>query len=378
MRLAVYTLAALLIAGLAVGVSFSYTPSVKNESSRSDGREVYVDISKLSKLHPSYAALVEMRAALADVQAGSSRVVSLDHPELRVKKIAGNTPATIDRSNLVAAVAKSAMDDLYMLESDQREALRARLREKRETMMEDAEAEIKLQVYELEDETAKKLRLVTERYVTDRLNAQIRTFALKSASESLGVDQEAANLKLAKACAELDYIDSACLGQENEVNAKSKDQINTLRKSAERDIDAALSLYESTEDRRISDSVSAAREQTLRDLKLQSGVIKAGKAASASLLQSGGAVELLKHPVAEDNASAKALIMLEKQASEIELRIKEDVVRVVQKLASEKGVKVTFSRGERRLADETQMFRGLMRKFAWGICEPVLTGMSGS
>lgn len=378
MKLAIYALAAILVAGLAVGVSFSYTPSVENGSEISTEREVYVNVTKLTKLHPSYAAFVEMRATLANIDAGSQKLVSQDQPELSIDKVARKTSGTMNRNDMVAAVAKSAMADLFMLESDQREALRARLSEKREIMMEDAEAEIKLQVFETEDAAAKKLRSVSEQYVTERLNAQIRTIALRSAAKSLGVDQLTANLNLDKARAELVRIDSECLTQENEVNAKTRARISELRANAEKSIDSALLQYISEENLRIDGSATVARKQTFREIKSFDSIANHTSNALLSRSKFGKSVKLPKYAAVASSSDTKAFVALEKKASEIEKRIKEDVVHTVQKLAEKRGMKVIFTQGEHKLPDETQMFRGLMRECAWEICEPVLIGMRGS
>lgn len=374
MKLGIYTIAAILVAGLAVGVSFSYTPSVENESKISAGREVYVNVTQLTKLHPSYAALSEMRATLANVQAGSSRVMAQYRPEVQAKSVVKNASGTMNRNNLIAAVAKSAMADLYMLESDQREALRARLRDKREIMKEDAEAEIKLQVSEIEEAAAKSIRSVAQSRVTDRLNAQIRTFALRSAAKSMGVDQQIANTNLDKAREELSRIDSERLTLENALNANARARISELRVSAEKDIDSKLSMYETEENRRIDDSVVAPHEQAVREMKPFDGF--ANHAKTASVNRTSTAVRMPKYPAIDK--SDTAFTVLEKKSFEIETRIKKDVVRAVQKLAREKGVKVFFTQGGQNLPDETQMFSSLMRECAWGICEPVLTGMRGS
>ena len=119
MRLAVYILAAIMIAGLAVGIAFSYAPVAKVAHATGNWGTVYVDPARLMTLHPSWQALDMMKKTLADmghVESGTPASVG----DVEVAHVSINEPSSSDsllHEQLRTEVAREAVGALGGLET---------------------------------------------------------------------------------------------------------------------------------------------------------------------------------------------------------------------------------------------------------------------
>ena len=376
MRFAIYILAGLLVIGLGVG-AFSYNPSDEISRDTSPVREVFVDINKLVELHPSYGAVADMNATLADVRVRSN-ATSMSAPSDRERShSAGLAVAPEGRRKLVADAAKSATDGLAKMEADQREALQARLRVSRAAMMESADVEMKTKALEIEQSAVDSQQLIARDHAPDRLKAQLKAMALRAASKSLGVDPAAAALRAGKAQAEVTRIDSVSAVAEDDVETQARARIDQLRAAAKAKTDAELAAYENGEDRRIERSTVTARDQIAKEMASFSGMPAGWGTVARGKLSHGSAASAPQRMVAHGPGDA-ALTVLREQAVRADAQIRQDVQRAVLRFAKERGVSVRFSLSGRRLPDETRVFSTLMREHALDACGPVLTQPRGT
>lgn len=342
-------------------------------------QDVYVDISKLIKLHPSWHAVETMKSTVADVSAGSNGVhmmkshISQDLGRDSIKA-RNDLQASVSRRSLEAEVCKSAAVALQQLESDQWEALQTRLRLNRSTLLQNAESEIKLLEHDVEVESAEKSVTASTGRSNDQINAQMRVTALLAASKSPGVGASLLP-KLEEAQAHLDMINREASSEQLQITAQTQEKLQSIRSRYEAKIDAALSIYESGEERRISGISEASRKEVLSDVCIFDALASPEETVSVVSRLNAGGSSVKDSQRAYTSSGDINLDSMGKRMSKLETQIRDDVARAIRQLAADKGMNVVFSRDARNMgvADKTKEFSELMREQAWSICRPILS-----
>lgn len=385
MSIRIYSLVAIAVAGVGVGLTLAAdlsTGTRRESAARGEPtaiREVYVDVSQLTKLHPRWETLVAMRSTAASA-AGSENAIAADGSPMRPRQSNGTDGSLVSasRNKLSAEAAKAAEDALVRLEAEQREALSQRLGASRKTMEESAEADLKVRAQEIEAARDEKLRAAMHGYCPDRLNAKLKESALKVAANSPGIDKKLVEAKLVAIRSELDRIAGVCAVETNEIEAEAHNTIKEIVTSAAARIEAALSIRESGEIRRIESRANSARSDLLSELYAFDFSPRSAKTISAdgawTLRQTTDARRFVNRTTPEANNSRQ---MWNRKTADLEVRIRADIDRAVRQIASEKGVRVTLSRGGSDVPNETQAFADALRKHALALCGPVLCEMRG-
>ena len=378
MKLAFYGLAAVLLAGLQAYLPF-YGAVVKETRSPAVAQPVvFVDTAGLIHLHPGWQALKEMRSCLAEVRRASSGVSS----HLAAGSLSWESGpdegagAQASRRDLEAEVRSAATRALRQYESEMRQVLWMRTKSVRAGMMKNAELGLAPQVREIEASAAAMIRALEEKYCPDRLSAQLKVTVLQVALASPGVDPGAAELKLHRAKNALSSIEESGNNDKDRVIDVANARISALREGQAATVDKLLESSEKEENQRISSRIDAAREKVIQELGLFEGwPRRATLAAFAGA--TAGPVRALNMEAAGDTTGAQSLVRLNAAAAGLQQQIKMDVDRAVRGLARQNGVRVTFTRGEAGVPDETHTFTRLMRRCPWAAAGPVLSKARG-
>ncbi|MHB9035293.1 MAG: hypothetical protein ACYC64_01410 [Armatimonadota bacterium] len=376
MKLAIYTLAGVMIAGLATGLALSSCQPAVTTRQDTARREVYVDIDRLVQLHPAWEALSMTKSAVADVRTGSSPFGSAKQKVAGGKQgsilVADLDPAT--RERLVTETIASAGAALRELEVEQRQAIDIRLRMRRETMENSAQAEVMVGVHEIEERAARSAEQVVLKHCPDRINAELKVAALKTESDSPGTDAKVAKSKIAAAETNLNQIKDECVLETKRVWDDAKDRIDSLLADAATRTDASLAIYESGETRKISDRAASARGEILGELQSLYAMTNTG---GTQVFSANGNRTLARASRATDGAPG-SFGDWRNDTTGLERRIRQDVKCAVAKIAYANGMTVVFSRSSNRIPDETRQFAQLMTERAWHGCGPVISLVSRS
>ena len=371
-----------MVLGVGLGISISNARVEPIQHKPVSNHDVYVDISKLIRLHPSWQAVETMRATVADVRASSSGVQLAKAdvaPNASSNSIKGESysPVSVSRRSLEAEVCKSAASALQQLESDQWAALQTRLQINRSAMLKSAEAEIRLQRHEVYADAAEQMKNAANLHSNERLNTQMRVTALRSASKTPGIGPSL-KPKLDEAEAELDRINSETSSQLQKITAQTQEKVLSIRSSYEAKIDAALSVYETGEGKRIKNASKASHKEVLDEVCIFDALASPEEAASVvSRLKPVGSVVNVS-PVAEHSQNnARRLVDFSRQTSRLEMQIRDDVARAIRQMGADKGMRVVFSRRD-GVPDKTREFSALMREQAWSVCRPIFSEAYGS
>ncbi|MCE5199873.1 MAG: hypothetical protein ABFD54_02520 [Armatimonadota bacterium] len=374
MKVAIYSLAGILIAGMAAGLGLSRRSPASVKHTAPVKQVVFVDISKLVKMHPSWDALCLMQSTSRNSQPGKGAVdIMGDGPAWTGASSAhAEKPGdVVSRACLAAVAAVAAEQAMIQLESQQRDALQARMRDKRDTLEQSTRADAKLREKEIEDEATANELAIAEKYCADRLNAQIKLMALQTVSGTTGIDDVAIAARLKQVKDDLDRITSACATQTSEAAAASRASAEKVWADAAERIDAAMSIYESGENRKIESGGYLARNDILSEVKHASSA--AGTPVAVPVRQhrrSRGSMRLASNSSEATSVSGE----WRDRCSTLQARIASDVAQAVKKIAREEGVRVTFSCKGSKTPDATERFARLMRDRAWRSCGPVVFG----
>lgn len=399
--LAITTVAVFILAG-AFWVSGAFL--ARDEHAVPASREtVYVDVGRLATLHPDSELLADMKSVVSEIRAGSAwkpapAKVDLTPPPAPRMPI---DHSMMSRAKLEAELAQEAVSALGKLETDQRDALQARLRASRALLVSSADAEIAAEVREIEDEAASKLRSLAQRYAADRINAQLKISALGVARGGMkdlsnpgsrGDDGGAAALvretetsgnselasidsQLRGVQADLGHIIGVSMAETEQIQADARKRIETLKTAAHQKIDSTLAIQEDAESRKIENSITMARSDILEEMT----TVGQSRAYSGSPRSPGTArVALSVHASpASVGGVGGDLGSIEGAVASLEIRIRDEVRGAVLKLAESKGVSVVFIRNGRRVPDQTDEFAQAFRDRGWELCAPVLCSEPG-
>lgn len=368
------------VLGIGLGISTSSARNKTVDNKPASKQDVYVDISKLIKLHPSWHAVETMKTTVADVRNDSNGVMLLkshNNWDLNRNSIKNksDSQASVSRRSLEAEVCKSAALALQQLESDQWNALQTRLRSNRSTLLHNAEAEIKLLEHDVELDASEKSMAASSGRSNEQINAQMKVTALQAASKSPGVGASLLP-RLEEARAELDMINREASSQQQQINAQTQDKLQSIRSRYEAKIDGELSIYEDGEVRRIKAISEATRKKVLNDVCIFDALASPEETVSvASRLNMGGSRVKVSQDRAHSVGGVSNTIVISKRMTKMEMQIKDDVARAIRLLAASKGMNVVFSRDmhSKAIPDKTKEFSELMREKAWSVCRPILS-----
>lgn len=367
-----------MIAGLAVGMAFSYAPVATVKHVTRDRGTVYVDPTRLMTLHPSWQALDMMKKTLVDMgYVDKSSPASVG--DVRVARVPVSESAkgnSLLREQLRTEATREAVGALGQLETERRQAVGSRSRSMRDDMASEEERKLKLQAQEIESGVSDQLKVVAEENTYDRINAQLKLSALKAAGRSKGVDTTLISSKISSAQSDLDRVNRISTTQSNEVMAQAAAGIDKLSSEAQDKINATLDIYERGENRRIEEQIAAARDQILSELDSHvSGssnkddvFAKQPKGTTVVASVVGG---VPRTKIRGDAAELKGRI------KQLEAQILNDVTRAARAVGNGKGVNVVFVRGDAH-KDLTDDFARSMRRIDWGAYEPVMLDALGS
>lgn len=379
MKFGFYSLTVVLLAGLGLTLPLSRADLAREAATPAParpatGRIVFVDREALVRSHPAWEALQEMRMTLSQVRA-APRVDSQGSPIsfAAPDPLAVCPSAGVPGQQLEAEVASRAVRSLGEVESAMRLALAARLASMRADAAASIDAGLELESREIIAAAERAAADVERERAADILNARLKVGALTAAAKSPVVDSGSVQLKLFRAQEALSDMQKSSLAESERIKTAARASVDALRDERNSQAQARLYDYETQEIYRIESRMVAARDEILGDLG--SATASAERAPSVRFQQrlSGRAAA----PRSEASATRPPTDALASTASRLELRIRQDIDRIIRKLAAARQMKVIFDRSA-GADDLTTTFAGLMRTAAWQTCAPVLVGAGGS
>ncbi|MGC8863279.1 MAG: hypothetical protein ACP5R5_10960, partial [Armatimonadota bacterium] len=292
----------------------------------------------------------------------------------------------VSRPEIEAELAQSAVGAFSRLETSQRQALLARLRAVRATMLESAKPELAAKIRQIEREAELKQRSLVTQLGEMRLSAAIRASVLGTIISGLesvlprDVEEEERDpngvlasqwARLKATQLELQRIDRTLTSEMAAIRAEAQEKIDKLRADTAAEVSARLSARENAERGKIETSIATARNEVFTELGMPEGLAGFEQVDTAS--PAGGrrtpfATITPARPAAAGIRTG-ASISRRQIAASLEAHLISDVARVAKQVAAERGIRLTFVRDE-SVPDATRIFARLLRQRAvWG---PVL------
>ena len=351
-------------------------------------RVVFVDLGKLAALHPDTAVLDKMSALAREAGPLPTSTGPLAcSPGLRAIGVPDPVkPPEIARPEIEAEIAQSAVGAFNRLDAEQRQALQARLRAIRTTMMESQKPQIAVKVREIEQTAAFKQRSLIGQLGDLRLSTQVNADSLKSGCDMYSrlipppYDPNDPNHWIEELCAkakakdlELGRINGTLTSETIAIEAEAREKISKLRAEAAADVAARISAIEQAERTKIETEIAAARSEVLPEISSAESAggfeptepaapkVPARARATVSITPPGGAM-----PGKEPARAATVKLIASLRA-----RIRSDVAGAVRELASREGYRVTF-RPLSGAPDATSAFARLLRRHGPELWGPVL------
>ncbi len=384
-----------MLLGLAVlALVFSVTWVGTTRPATRASRVVFVDLTKLTPLHPSSELLKRMRTLAADAGRQPAPVI----PAVCTLAPALGTmpspvqPPEVTRPEIEAETAQSAVSAFSVLETEQRQALQVRLRAVRATMIESSKPEIAARIREIERTAELKQRSLVAQLGDMRLSKLIQTDALRASVSGFNEiipdpsdpDRDHGALAtmeglLKESELELQRIDRTLGSESVAIRAEAQEKIGKLRADAAADVAAKISAREKDERTRIEAGIAAARNEVLSELSMPAGASEFGdaepraRARSVPVVTTALSASHLRKvgPSATAAAEKPVLGAVEGMAASLEASIRSDVARAVRAVGSRNGLKVTFSPA-RNAPDATGTFVRLLREQGSQVWGPVL------
>jgi len=385
-----YFLAFVLLGLAALALVFSIArvgPSAHAPGAR---RLVFVDAARLASLHPSFAVVTKMKAFAAQAEPRLSPTgPPVCPPGPRLSTFAGFVqPAEVTRPEIEAETAQSAVSAFSRLETEQRQALQARLRAVRATMMESAKPEIAAKTRDIERKAEFNQRSLVAQLGEMRLKTLMQADALRTGVRGVNSflnpsdpDRDNGGLAtmegmLKKAELDLRRIDNTVTSESIAIRAEAQEKISKLRADAAAEVAAKLSARENAERTKIESGIAAARNEVLSELSTSQSASGFEQIEPQRGGRSAPVVSITLSAPSPGEARPSGSAAARKMAASLEARIRSDVVRAVRELASENRLRVTFSpAGD--VPDATSAFAALLRERGWQVWGPVLAAGRG-
>lgn len=375
MKLAFYALAGVALAGLGMGMRSPFGQSGENASpiGRERAGVVYVDVDRLMSLHPAWDALDNMRRVSAQVSgsaAGGAAQTGLQRgsDDGGASSAAAERAHPISRQSLEAEAARAAIEALHELELEKRQALWERVNSIRQAMTRAVEAEVAVRARDVESKSSAETLAAERSYCPDRLRAALKLAALQAAVGIPELNTQDARARLAGVREELHSLDQACDAEKAGIASVAGGRIAYMREAALRTVDDRVRTHESEGKARIDLDIAQARDRIIGELTSVGepvapapfvGVFAGRPTAAASRTE-------------QARQSIRGSVEIGASADALEKLVKDDIVRVVEELAAERGLNVVFERPAGPVIDRTGTFAGLVRDGAWRWFRPVL------
>ncbi|MDH7600875.1 MAG: hypothetical protein QHI38_01855 [Armatimonadota bacterium] len=382
MRAAVCVLC-LAILGLMVFALLCFvTSSLLPQKQFKPRQTVYVDVGVLEPLHPCFKLLREWErfTALSPINVGKAAGTGWFSLPLSATYV---QPPAVDRKDLVAETALTAVGEFSRLEARQRDALAVRLQRIRSTFEASVEPELAAEIKELEREFAAKEKDLIAQHAEQMRKVELRISALRSALEHVKTvltplkradsNSWLSQLErdLEEAIAEQKRLNTDLAQRTAALRAELSEKISQLRRRKGAEVENRLAEIETAERTRIEAAIADARNEVFSGLWLPEEVWQtewSGYGIGASV---GSAPAVVVQPTVYRHGFSRAGKVAQAMRS-IRAIIRKDLAEQVRRIAAQNGLRVTFVAGA-GVRDATEDFRRwLLRSHdvCWG---PVLS-----
>lgn len=396
MRLAVIYLAVVvgvvaIVAFVGIGVGLIMSPAEIVRKANVE-RVVFVDLDKIVVAHPVWGALQSMKSTTAEAAGAGRRLQTNPSAPAFGPMVLPALSARVatPRWMLEDRAARRADDALTQLRTERMDALAARLRATKKTMIDSAESDLALKMYDAEQEAAGKVNTIGSARGYEQINLRAKISALeamlgkrglKNVGVTLGVNEEDARKRLAETRAELEKIDHSIAAETKKVADATADAVGALRAASRAKIDSAIAAYGAQETRTVEEHIKQARNQVMGDVMSLSEIAGYDVGVSpkaGGMREVAGKVRRLALGARPAYGVRREAIDWRAREAALEKRLREDTAAMVRKMARERGMRVVFARQSGQVPDETARFIKIMSEQGWRLGEPVLYGPSDS
>ena len=400
MRLTRNILGGLVIISLATIFVAGFLSTLFKEKSVSPLRRsiVYVDASKLIKLHPEY----NISSKLDLIRKGLSKesAVSIKDMPRRSHISFPKEVSSREADLLEAETMWQSIKALSSWEESQRQALKIRQLANRRARLDLAIADANMLAKQTRDAESENIQALIDYYLYGRLNAGLKLYAsltivnksafispnlrkdflfdgptavtrlyslLDSFDKSIFIPANAVeNLKLAKQ--QKLEIDKEFFGKYNEIRSTAEQAVDEQRNSLIRRLDASLSVNEIEERKKIDNRLQAARDEVAADLSDVGGIVYPPiKPLNTQVKEVP--MNLIDF---KNNFGVKTDIKALPTKNKLEVNILKDVKRAIIEIGKGLGHRVVFVKTN-EVPDKTEEYIKLFKSKSWQAARPIFS-----
>ncbi|MGQ9454497.1 MAG: hypothetical protein ACUVRS_07335 [Armatimonadota bacterium] len=363
--------------GLVLAVVVHFVPVVHGEAPqhvRLRENIVFVDINVLVPLHPAFETLQNLRE-FPTHPTTSTTALSCKLESLKLQTLIKRPE--MNRTDLVAGVARTAVAEFSRFESTKREALNLRLQHLRTTAEKSLIPKLSADIREIERDAAQKERQVLANFAGRKLEMALQISALRSGVEryrstlSPHADTQKDNsltkleAMLEKAVNENQLLEDTLAAQTSLIRSEANEKIRKLRTQKQNEVAAQLAEREVVEKALIESVVSEAREEVFSWLVMpeDSWYSELPYVEADSRITKPRAIpkQAAATAKAEQAIRTRTKALIAHLARTLEKQIKADVARAVRQHAARSGVRVTFKKSS-QVPNATEQFSRLLRQ----------------
>lgn len=346
-------LCCLLLVVALVGVSGEEQQSPKKAKS------VYVNVDRLMSSHPAWAELQDIQAASARLGKGKNTGLGAT-ASVRIPETENAFAPDVDRLALEQELRESADRELQSVESRLRTDAEKRSLKQRAKLVSDLELDVAEHDRWLHSQTLESAAPVTDEWLDQQVNAQLKAIAVRQSANVAGQDKAAALARAEQLQAELDASSHARDIDGIKAEAAKKAELARFRSDREQGIDRELTRFNRREERRVSLEVSGYRHAVDRALASHSAARKRNPAGALVAEHSGQiqAVTRKAGATADPNGESQCL---SDACKRLRMRIRRDMADSVKRIAAAENIQVTFNKSA-SLPDYTDHFAEAMQK----------------
>lgn len=375
----------MLVLGLIAVLFLSFHGSRSLPKHRSaPGRTVYVDLDALTHLHPCFNVLMATEELSRRYDYGFAKV---GHRTIKHFSELGLLPGPVqkpevDRADLVAETALTAVGEFSRLEAGKREALRLRLQQIRSTIENSVKPQLAAELREIERAASAREREIVSRIADQRLRAAIRVISLRAAVQHVkstftsssdmepGGSFASLEASLQEAIAEQQRIDDILNKETAAVRSEAAEKARDVITRKQAEVENQLAELEMVERTRIEAAIADARNEVFSGLVLPEDVEQPrwlrGIAFPTTRISS-------TRPAykADYDSKIRRRNLLTSFARSLRTQIRSEIAQKVHLIAKQKGIKVSFDPGL-GLPSATRQFERLLRSDSAICWNPVL------
>jgi len=288
----------------------------------------------------------------------------------------------VDRADLVAETALTAVGEFSRLEAGQREALRLRLQQIRSTIENSVKPQLAAELREIERAASAREREIVSRIADQRLRAAIRVISLRAAVQHVkstftsssdmepGGSFASLEASLQEAIAEQQRIDDILNKETAAVRSEAAEKARDVITRKQAEVENQLAELEMVERTRIEAAIADARNEVFSGLVLPEDVEQPrwlrGIAFPTTRISS-------TRPAykADYDSKIRRRNLLTSFARSLRTQIRSEIAQKVHLIAKQKGIKVSFDPGL-GLPSATRQFERLLRSDSAICWNPVL------